>query len=993
MLGWFKKKGDLPSAGGPLPAAPSATVKRQAQAVAAIGEERVAALGPVHDKAADTAAWQARLDAAAGDDAALLDIARQAPSVALQCAAVAAITDEAALRRAERDLRGHDRRVHRAAKQRHDAAAAQRVARERAAVLIDTAQTLLAEATIPTNRLVELDRSWQALDAALLSEAQKAEFVQISNRLTELTRERGERELQAQRWLAPARQALAALNRTCVDAAAGRSERDDLARATQAALACCGAAPVLAAPAAQSGGQIGTSASARAGLAVDALQAELRQACEQAEQIDARLAVLADAMAPADADAPTPAMPDPASTPAGPSPGPVDRWQALPPLADAAIAAALERRFLEWHNRATAAVPAHPADNLAQQSARPGAPLRTSTAADAAPSGALDKAANPAAQKAARRELAAALAPLLQQAEAALEAGNLAETQKLLAAIDAQSAGSTLPHAERTRVQALHAGHARLKGWQRWGGGRARDDLVQEAQTLATATAAALADPKQAAKLPVKLLADAIDDLRKRWKELDRLGGAGNQTLWHSFDTALKTAYEPVAAHLDQQKAKRKENLAVRLQLLDDLERATPAVADVPAPTAAADWREAARALAHFQTEWRKLGPVEHTVPHKAQEALLARLEASVARIENPLQQARDAAQHEREQLVARAQALRDEAAAHPHTRELPARVRELQEQWQQHAKALPLTRPVEAALWAQFKAATDAVFTQRDAAWSARDAELQANQAAREALIARLEALTPQTPANEIRRTVAEVDAQWRVPVDVPRPQVAVLDARFHTARRAADAHIADAARAGRQARFDALARKLALCEALERLTTASAAVADGRAGAARAAAAGDDTDVPASEAVTEPRPESDLDALNTQWAALASSLPPLPTSWEQALALRLQRGQRTETPSNVDGGAALDALLLQLEAALDVPSPPAHQAARRDLKLQAMKAALESRPRAAQVPASADELTAAALACPRPAPAQAERLRAVLQAWRQREGDAGHR
>jgi hypothetical protein len=57
--------------------------------------------------------------------------------------------------------------------------------------------------------------------------------------------------------------------------------------------------------------------------------------------------------------------------------------------------------------------------------------------------------------------------------------------------------------------------------------------------------------------------------------------------------------------------------------------------------------------------------------------------------------------------------------------------VRTLQADWQEQARRLPLARGVENELWNRFKAATDAVFVQRDAAFAARDAELAANLAA----------------------------------------------------------------------------------------------------------------------------------------------------------------------------------------------------------------------------------------------------------------------
>ena len=73
-----------------------------------------------------------------------------------------------------------------------------------------------------------------------------------------------------------------------------------------------------------------------------------------------------------------------------------------------------------------------------------------------------------------------------------------------------------------SRIDAVQAEYTRLKGWQHWGGGLARDELVLQAEALAAAT---LGEPgADIVKLSIRQQAEVIDDLRARWKELDRLG-------------------------------------------------------------------------------------------------------------------------------------------------------------------------------------------------------------------------------------------------------------------------------------------------------------------------------------------------------------------------------------------------------------------------------------------------------------------------------------
>src|SRR5204862_4213158 len=115
------------------------------------------------------------------------------------------------------------------------------------------------------------------------------------------------------------------------------------------------------------------------------------------------------------------------------------------------------------------------------------------------------------------------------------------------------------------------------------------------------------------------------------------------------------------------------------------------ALPDASDGDAVPDWKALAAALGHFHTEWRKLGPVEHTVPHKQREPLMARMGTAVARLETPLNEARRGAQLVRERLIGRAKALAAEAGSGAPGRELVDKVRQLQAEWQQHARELPL--------------------------------------------------------------------------------------------------------------------------------------------------------------------------------------------------------------------------------------------------------------------------------------------------------------
>ena len=847
------------------------------------------------------ASWEDKLRQALGDDDALLALARQAPLADIRLAAVMALVSETALRDAERDFRARDRRVHRAIKQRCQALDSTRHARLNATALIDSATALCDEVLIPVNRLVELDHAWQALDASALEETQKSAYSAAWTRLTTLARERGDQQLSMHRWLADAKRSFDAVHSVRAELLRGAKE---FAAQAQALADACSAAQqtLLAAPAAPAASSTSSTSSLRAATSPTqrSENAELAQLClalqtavQAQPPISARLGLLQQ-------------LPQHGGVSAEAMQAASQQWKDLPAVADADIARLLDTHFKDWQEQQGAARKAR--QNESRQRAGEQRQALAQVRSDA-------------------------LLLLVQAAEAALSEGQLGDAGKHLAALKDALGDKAAAGALQTRIEAVQAEHARLKGWQHWGGGRVRDDLVSEAETLAGRVTAA--------KLPLKQHAEDIDKLRARWKEVDRLGGATSSALWQRFDAALKAAYVPVAEHLQKLEAARQTNLQARTGLLDQLALLP---LDAQAPHGAPLWRELAQALEHFQTQWRQLGPVEHTVPHKARAKLLTSMKAGVARLEAPLQAARSAAQAAREQLIERARQLAGQA----HSRDLVARVRELQSEWQREVKSLPLGRRLDNALWQQFKAATDALFAQREAAANARDGEFKTHQAQRLALIARLREIPADAAAAaDIRRHVSTIEQEWRQAGEVARSEAGKLESQFRAARETALSHIEGGKQRLWQAGCDALVQQLALCSELETLGSAAP-----------------------------------VDAIEARWATRAA----LPKRWAQALDQRYQAAvaQAASGATARPEAAALDALLLQLEAGLDLPSPEAFQAARRELKLRALKNALETRQSATLTPSGIDQLVAAALA---QAPAEAQqnqRLQAIIAALR---------
>src|SRR5688500_3471442 len=183
---------------------------------------------------AELQGWREKLRAAEGDDRALLQLAHQVPGVDLKLAALAALTQEDALKQATREFRDQDKRLYRAAKSRLEAVVARREALAQAPVLIAAAHSLLEQESIPANRLVELDRAWAALSEALPDQALAGEFAAVRSQLGARVRERGAAGQALERWLAAADAAIQALTGGLAGVAAG-APKPSSATAEQAA--------------------------------------------------------------------------------------------------------------------------------------------------------------------------------------------------------------------------------------------------------------------------------------------------------------------------------------------------------------------------------------------------------------------------------------------------------------------------------------------------------------------------------------------------------------------------------------------------------------------------------------------------------------------------------------------------------------------------------------------------------------------------------------
>ena len=491
---------------------------------------------------------------------------------------------------------------------------------------------------------------------------------------------------------------------------------------------------------------------------------------------------------------------------------------------------------------------------------------------------------------------------LLHAAEQALGAGQLQAARAAADGIKPLKAGAgALPRSTTQRLARLLQQLAELERWESFGQHNARLQLCERAQAVATQTL----DPQQ--------LALEVRKLRTEWKALDQqhAGVPVPKALWERFDAACEKAYAPAAKHYAELAARNKEARRRREEF--SAKAAAHALTLLGEPR---DWREIERWLRETDRTWREgdLGSVNPDAWKK----LDARLKAALAPLRDALSAARDQAAASRQALIAEATALASRAIE----RDTPAQIKAIQARWQEQARALPLRRRDEAALWEQFRAACNAVFDARQAKRKEEDVRKHEVRRTLEDICAQLEQLalgvdsgSTEEDDQAIRLARRELQERWNKHSPGSGPASRELDARFKKANAAVEAMLSGRVRFRGAAVWKTLAAKERLCDALDGLVQSGAG-----------------TDA------------SGAAALQEQWLAL----PALPAAWEQKMIAR--RDAALRVLSDAAAASEYRALielsvesrrqsLVELELSLGLDSPAESQAQRLALQVKQLK------------------------------------------------------
>lgn len=700
------------------------------------------------------------------------------------------IHSQSALAQVLAALRNTDRRVAKLMQQRLEALQFQQQSTQRAEEALALAEKLLAAPQLLTNQLSELDSKWQALGKLPSDMPQVAQFGVLRAAIAQ--------RLQAQ----------AQLQRLCIDLNAKLkaclldAPSIDEIKAAQGLLqefnavknhVECANLPRHLMPEAEQAAQ------------------RIMQNIQTFEQVQASMLACHEALATwaaMSAESIEPGVLDQLS----------QQWQGLLKQAPATSQAALQQQFLEIKRRLT------PAPAVAVNHVDGGDAVTDATSADnneanketatplspqLSPKPAREK-KHPAKQVepthfskeevlAASQQFAAALHGL----EVALEQGLLQaafENDKIL-----RESKAVKPKPEQAgRLMGLRAELHRLQSWARWGGTVSREELTKAVEDL----------PQQ--ELNVLELAKKVGSMRERWRALDTSAGSAPRPLWERFDQACTIAYAPAAEHFKKLAVERAQHAEQAAELIQQVQAF--AASHVSNESGEADWRAIASFCQKIDQQWHKMGSIER----KERKRLDKEFAQAMDVLTVPLEQQRAIEVRRREELIVAVESLQ------AHDRGALDQLRQMQERWQEMAKALPLARKVEQELWQRFHTGCDQVFAQRKENAHQEQAERRQHQQAKEALCLQLEQVPSEETAKNLRELIKTIRQSWKEIGPVPRQAEAALETRFQQALDSVQQRIDAAARAVQEQQNNAQLDKLMLCIGLETALLAGTAATE---------------------------------------------------------------------------------------------------------------------------------------------------------------------
>jgi Domain of Unknown Function (DUF349) len=353
---------------------------------------------------------------------------------------------------------------------------------------------------------------------------------------------------------------------------------------------------------------------------------------------------------------------------------------------------------------------------------------------------------------------------LLAKAEESLSAGAVQAAAQFRDELKPLRAiAGELPKPTNQRLGRLSQQLGDLLRWQSFGNATQREEMCSTAEKM----------PSQG--LGVAELAKAVQALRDQWKQLDQSQAPAPRALWERFNSACEIAYAPAAEHFTKLATERKEALTRREAAIKEASDYA-SLALTPSDGAidwVADWKSITAWLAKHDALWRTLGHVDR----RKTDTIESQWRAATQPLRAGVSAQRSGESTEREKLIAQVKALLVDGKL---VGGAVSKVKDAQTAWQARAKATPLPRKQEQALWESFRQCCNDVFETLGKERDARSSAFGDSVAKKTALIEEFSAILKAADEKAIRAAINDAPKRWAGIGDSGRENERKLADRF---------------------------------------------------------------------------------------------------------------------------------------------------------------------------------------------------------------------
>lgn len=263
-------------------------------------------------------------------------------------------------------------------------------------------------------------------------------------------------------------------------------------------------------------------------------------------------------------------------------------------------------------------------------------------------------------------------------------------------------------------------------------------------------------------------LADKIQSLQTKWKELCRGGQNQDEELWQTFHAASQEAYEPCKQYFEQQNQFREENASKRRTLIQQLNEYLNGY-----DWESANWPEVENTLKIAREGWQSYWPI----PRQDIKVLQGQFDSVMDALHGKLNQEHEKNRVKKQALVERAGTLDKKE-----TQEAVEEVKNLQRQWRDAGRC---KRKDDHLLWKQFREHCDAVFERRQEENDQVRSERSGNLEKAQTVLSKLKAIT-ECDEESFFSEKANVDSlseEFNQLGELPKEHVRDIKSQYHKA------------------------------------------------------------------------------------------------------------------------------------------------------------------------------------------------------------------